>query len=199
MKQEKMNLTDIFENNAGILSLSELLAHGFTRLQITQLLNESKIQKIAHGRYTLADEYLDEYILLQTRSSKVIISHASALYLHGLSDRVPHTIEATVPQGYNVSRIKKDLPNVQFFYCKNDLWNMGLTTIQTPSGYEVQTYDLERCICDLVKNRKKVDTQIYTQALREFFSSNYDTRKLIKYARKMNIEDTIRMYVEVMS
>ena len=37
----------------------------------------------------------------------MIFSYATALYFHGLSDRIPNTIHITLPHGYNATHIKK--------------------------------------------------------------------------------------------
>lgn len=75
---------------------------------------------------------------------------------------------------------------------------MGLITVSTPQGFKVNAYDKERCICDIIKNRKSIDKQIYVQAIKEYFNGNYDHRKLLKYAKIFNIEDKVRVYMEVM-
>ena len=116
----------------------------------------------------------------------------------GLSDRVPHELDITVPQGDNVSRIKRDYENTRFHYCKKDLWDLGITNVSTPQGYEVKIYDMERCICDLIRDKKTVDSQIFKQALKEYFSGKCNPRKIVKYSRQFNIETKVRMYMEIL-
>lgn len=74
---------------------------------------------------------------------------------------------------------------------------MGITTLKTPQGYEVRAYDLERCICDLIRDKKNIDTQIYTQAMKEYFGNMCNPRKIVKYARSFKVEQKIRTYMEV--
>ena len=137
--------------------------------------------------------------VIQSRSGKLIFSHATSLYLHGMSDRVPHTLDITVPQGDNISRIKKTYPNIRFHYSKKEQWDLGIQDIITPQGYKVKAYDLERCICDLIRDKDSVDTQVYTQAIREYFSGKKcNTRKIIKYSKVFNVEEKVRNYMEVL-
>lgn len=156
------------------------------------------ISKESHGNYVLADDKPDEFRIIQSRSDKLIFSHGTALFLHGMSDRVPHKLDITVPQGDNVSRIKKKYEHTKFHYCKKELWDLGIITIKTPQGYDVRAYDLERGICDLIRDKKDIDAQIYTQALKEYFSGKCDPRKIIKYARQFNLEPKVRTYMEVL-
>ncbi len=192
------SLKMIIESNDGIASAKQLADKGVSRLVLYQYLISGLIAKESHGNYVIADNQPDEYRTIQNRSPKMIYSHGTALFLHGLSDRVPHELDITVPQGDNVSRIKKDYENTRFHYCKKELWDLGIVDAVTPQGYEVKIYDLERCICDLIRDKKSVDTQIYTQAMKEYFSTKCNPRKIVKYARQFNIESKVRTYMEVL-
>ncbi|MCR5195201.1 MAG: abortive infection protein [Pseudobutyrivibrio sp.] len=188
----------VIESFGGIASASQLSENGISRLILYHGLLSGVISKESHGNYVVTDNQPDEYTMIQNRSEKMIFSHATALYLHGLSDRVPHELDITVPQGDNVSRIKRDYENTKFHYCKKDIWNLGIIDAVTPQGYTVKIYDVERCICDLIRDKKSVDNQIYTQAIKEYFSGKYNPRKIVKYARQFNIESKVRTYMEVL-
>lgn len=66
-------------------------------------------------------------------------------------------------------------------------------------GSEVILYDKERCICDLINNKKNIETQLYTQTIKEYFKSSADMRKVLKYGKIFGIEEKIRTYMEVLS
>ena len=189
----------IIENEGGLVSGKVLKEAGIQRIAIYSLLDEGFLTKESHGKYGLSDNTPDEYKVIQSRSGKLIFSHATSLYLHGMSDRVPHTLDITVPQGDNISRIKKSYPNIRFHYSKKEQWDLGIQDIITPQGYKVKAYDLERCICDLIRDKDSVDTQVYTQAIREYFSGKKcNTRKIIKYSKVFNVEEKVRNYMEVL-
>ncbi len=192
------SIKTIIESFGGVASAKQLADAGVSRLSLYQAMLNGWILKESHGKYYIADNQPDEYRMIQNRSEKMIFSHATALFLLGMSDRVPHELDITVPQGDNVSRIKKDYLNTRFHYCKKELWDLGIINITTPQGYEVKTYDAERCICDLIKDKKNVDIQIYRQALKEYFSDKCNPRKIVKYARKFKIEEKVRMYMEIL-
>lgn len=191
-------MNEICRESSGILTTKEIEESGIYRGLIKSFVDDGILIRESKGLYSVTSEYPDEYSLLQKRSSKLIFSHGTALYLLGMSDRIPHTIDVSVPQGYNVSRIKKDNPNVRFHYIKTDKWDTGITEIETSLGNKVKLYDKERCICDLIMLKKEVDKQIYIQALKEYFSEDQNMRKLIKYAREFNIEEKVRDYMEVL-
>lgn len=58
---------------------------------------------------------------------------------------------------------------------------------------------MERCICDIVSERKSIDKQIFIDAMTGYFKSkDKNIRNLIKYSRILGIEDEIRKYMEVL-
>ena len=75
---------------------------------------------------------------------------------------------------------------------------MGLKKTVTPFGLEVNVYDTERTVLDIIKKRKKIDYQVYIQFLKDFFKSNTNFRKILKYAKLMNMEQKIRNYIELL-
>lgn len=192
-------IEELGNHSSGIITTKQIEEAGIYRGMIRKLVDDGSLVKEAKGLYSLATEYPDEYAMLQKRSGKMIFSYGTALYLWGMSDRIPHTIDVSVPQGFNCSRIKKDNSNVRFHYVQPDNWNMGITESNTSLGNKVKLYDKERCICDLVMLKKKVDKQLYVQAIKEYFDGDYNARKLIKYAKYFHIEEKIRDYMEVLT
>ncbi len=192
------DLKILIESNGGVVSAAELQHAGIDRIGLYALLANEILKKESHGNYVWAENEPDEYKIIQNRSEKLIYSHGTALFLHGMSDRVPHTLDITVPQGDNISRIKKSYQNTRFHYCKKELWNLGIMNVNTPLGYSVRVYDPERCICDMIRDKDNVDKQIYIQAIQEYFKGKCNSRKIIKYAKEFNIESKVRNYMEVL-
>ena len=188
----------LIESKGGVVSAADLQRVGIDRVMLYALLINDFLKKESHGNYVLAENEPDEYKIIQNRSEKLIYSHGTALFLHGMSDHVPHTLDITVPQGDNVSRIKKTYQNTRFHYCKKELWDMGIMNVNTPMGYNVRVYDPERCICDMIRDRANEDKQIYIQVIQEYFRRGCNPRKAIKYAKVFNVESIVRDYMEVL-
>ena len=77
-------------------------------------MDAGKLERISRGIYTIADGVADKYALLQVRCSKAVFSYGPALYLLGMSDRVPHVMDMTVGQGANVRTVTKNTPKGSF-------------------------------------------------------------------------------------
>ncbi len=192
-------IEEIASETTGIITTRQIEEAGIYRGMIRQFVDAGFLVKEAKGIYSLAAEYPDEYLILQKRSEKMIFSYGTALYLWGMSDRVPHVLDVTVPQGFNGSRILKDNNKLRVHYMKKDRWDIGITQTQTVLGNMVKLYDKERCICDLIMLKREVDKQLYVQAVKEYFSGNYDARRILKYAKVFHIEEKVRDYLEILT
>lgn len=187
------------ESTNGIITTKEVENLGVSRTALKKYVDTNRLIRIRKGLYVLVDALADEYLLLQERSTKAVYSYGTALYLWGLSDRIPHYIDVTVPQGTNISNIKKDSPQIRVHYIQKDLYPIGITENISPQGGTVRLYDRERCICDLIRAKKDMDMQIYAQAIKEYFHSGAKGRDLLKYGKRFGIEEQIRNYMEVLS
>lgn len=196
-----MNIQDL-ENIAskqnGLLKTKDIEENGIPRSKINKLVEDGLLIRESWGIYSATSEMTDEYAAIQKRSAKIVYSYGTALFLHGMSDRVPSIIDITVPQGYNVKRLKKDNNNLRFHYVKPEVLFIGAESVITPQGSNVLAYNRERCICDIIKRYEKTDKQLFTQALKEYFSSSHSTRDLIKMSRLIGVEAEVRKYMEVL-
>lgn len=188
----------VADTNDGYIKTSDVEAAGISRPMIKKYLDAGKLEQVRKGLYVLSDGLFDEFALLQVQSTKAIYSYGTAIFLWGLSDRTPHIFDITLPRGTNVSRLKKDNINLRCHYVDKELYEIGITETVSPQGARVKLYDKERCICDLIRNKDQVDIQIYTQAIKCYFKSNPDSRKLLKYGKVFGIVDKIRTYMEVL-
>lgn len=198
MNVDVQTIRQIAEKSDGIITTKQVEEAGLSRTILKSLVEEGILDKESKGIYSVADYFVDEYKVIQMRSVKAIFSYGTALYLLGLSDRTPHFFDVSVPQGCNISRIKKDNPTLRFHYVKKEWWNIGITSIRTPFGGMVNIYNKERCICDLIRNKNDVDIQLFTQALKDYFKQKCDIRLLDEYGKVFGIDEKIRTYIEVL-
>ena len=82
---------------------------------------------------------------------------------------------------------------------KPELYEVGLTTGQTPFGHTVPIYDMERTICDLLRSRSSMETQTFQGALKMYARrKDKDLRTLMRYAGMFRVEKILRQYLEVL-
>lgn len=192
------SLKKIVRDN-GYLYTKDVTKAGIRREYLKKYLDRGSLIRESRGIYSFADSMSDEFALLQSRCKKGIFSYGTALCFHGLSDRFPQMISMTVPKNYNVFYLKEELLHVEFHRIKPSLWDIGIIEINSPQGGKIKIYNKERCICDIIRNRKRTDPQIFTQALKGYFASkDRDNIQLIEYAKKFHIENKVQEYMEIL-
>ena len=184
----------LFKN--GYLTTKDVTDNNIPRAYLTKLIKENKIERVSRGVYIKKNVLVDEFVVLQSKSKYAIYSNTTALYLHGLSNRIPIRYDITVKSGYKGSLQKEN--NVNLFYTKRELLELGVINYKLDSGNIIRVYDLDKTICDIIKNKKKIDAEIFNKAIREYFySKKKNTLKLYEYAKKMNIYNKVRDTFEV--
>lgn len=193
----RMVMTNIASENGGIITNKNAEKYGISRTILYNLNKKGVIQRIAQGQYTVGDELPDELLSIGTKSSNIIFSHETALWLHGLSDRTPFVHSVTAPSGKIPS--KPILEKCKVYYIKPELFELGKTTVSTPYGNPVMAYDLERTICDCVRSRNKMGTETFLFALKQYAArKDKDLNTLYLYAEKLRVATVIRKYLEVL-
>ena len=193
MKYEN-KILKLFKND--YLTTKDVTDNNIPRTYLTKLMKKNKIERVSRGVYIKKNELVDEFVILQSKSKNAIYSNTTALYLHGLSNRIPIKYDITINSGYNGSLQKED--NVKLFYTKRELLELGVINYKLDSGNIIRVYDLDKTICDIIKNKKKIDAEIFNKAIREYFySRKKNTLKLYEYAKKMNIYNKVRNTFEV--
>ncbi len=105
----------------------------------------------------------------------------------------------TVMVGDNVSRVSKVKDNINFKYVNKDQFSVGKVEQLSPFGHLIITYDKERTVLDIIRDKKRVDAQVFREVIRSyFFSNDINLLKLSKYAVELDMEDELRQYTEVM-
>ena len=185
------------ENN--IITNKQAEAIGIKRHTLASLAKKGEIERVKNGVYKKKNALDDDFSVISLNNKQVVFSFHTALYLLGFNDRTPNIFHISVPQGYNVKHIKRKCSHIKVHYVKRDLLYVGAIEIKTPLGSQVKCYNMERCICDIVSERKSVDKQIFTDAIIGYFKSrDKNIRNLIKYSKLLGIEDEIRKYMEVL-
>lgn len=171
---------------------------GISRRFLGFLVAKNKIIRLSRGIYTLPNELEDDYFIIGNKSKYAIFSNLTALYFHGLCDRIPVKYDVTVKSGYKGSLQKND--NINLYYVKKENFELGLTTIETNYGNNIRVYDVERSICDIIKNKNKLDLELFNKAIRNYYySKNKNIIRLYDYAEKLGIYEKVRNTFEVLT
>lgn len=196
MSKEEQILNLIKVNN-GIITSKEVSKHGINRIFLTRLVKSGKIERVKKGLYVLPNTWGDEYFNL-IYGINAIFSYDTALYFLGLCETVPSIYHITVCRGYNGKLNHVD--NVKLHFVKKETFELGKIEIKSPQGQIITCYNAERCICDLLKNKDKEDLETVKYAITEYLrdKQNRNLPKLVEYSKRLNVEDEVNRYLEVL-
>jgi len=190
---------DLMKNNNGILEAEKASKFGINNKTLQRLHNSGEIERIEHGMYIDPNFIEDEYLITQYRCKKGIYSHETALFFHDLVDRIPFKLMLTIPSGYN-TRLLKERSKYKFFYANEQLYNLGKADLFSPYGNKINVYNIERTICDCIKKKEQLDTDLVSTAIKRYMTdSKADYVKLLKYADILKVRKIVKQYLEVLS
>ena len=187
---------EYMKNNSDSITTEEINELNIPRIILTRLVNKELIVRVKKGLYVLKNCWGDEYFNLIYVNNSAIYSHLTSLYFNDLCERVPMEYDITVKQNYagSLSSNKK----VKLYYVSNGQYDLGLIQIKSPQGRNIKCYDVERCLCDLIKCKNKVYLEYLKYAFNEYYKiQKNDVKKLYEYAKKLNVYDKVKEFMEV--
>ncbi len=190
-------IREIIMNQNGILLTSDLTKHGIPRTYLAILEKNGEIQRISRGVYSAADNMIDEMVSIQSRYKGAIFSHETALYLLELTDRTPLFYSVTVPATYNATSLKAS--GTKVYFVNRGVYLLGSASMKSPHGNDIKTFNLERTICDMLRNRNQMDIQFVNVALKKYaIHKDRNIDRLYNYAKRFRIQKIVREYMEVL-
>ena len=178
--EEKIN--KIVKTNKGYVTRRNIDENNIPSIYLSRYVKKYNLKQIVRGFYATNDWIVDSY---------------SAIYLHGLGDILPNYLEVTGPFNYRpMSKNRDDI--ITHTDTVDKTYNLGIIDAYTTFGNVIRVYDKEKTICDLIKNKDKIEFEVYVKALNNYAKSkDKNINKLMEYARIMKIEDRVRSQMEV--
>ena len=187
----------LLKENNGVVRTADVVNAGLSRTTLGLLAKIGELERVAQGQYIRPDDMPDELFLLQQRSNKIVFSHETALFLHGMAERTPLKHSLTIPSNSKISSTLSK--GCKIYYVKPDLHSFGQCSVISMMGHEIIAYDAERTICDILRSRNRVDNQTLAAAMKNYaVRKNQDWNKLRKYAAAFHITKLLRQYLEVL-
>jgi len=194
---EAEQIMQIAQKNNGTVTSAMVTKSGLSRGILRYLCDRGKLEQSGRGVYILPEILCDEIYTLQIRYKRGIFSHATALFLWGLTDRTPNRYCMTFPASYNTSSARAN--NIRTSQFVDSLFELGLTEIKTPAQNTVRIYNRERTLCDILRKGNHADIQLITQAFKEYVRSpDRNIPLLSEYSQILKVSDKVRSYLEIL-
>ncbi len=190
-----IKIKELVEKNNGILTTKMLEENKIHRQYLKNLVDTGYLIKVSRGMYVKPDKDINEYYIVGEQYKSGIFSHNTALYFYNLTDRTPFELDLTFA---NNIRVSNDIINAH--YINKERLEVGLTTKEMEDGTKIKLYNMERTICDIIRDRNKIDTQILNFALKEYMKKKEKNLNLLyEYARIFKVSKILKMYLEVLA
>lgn len=154
---------------------------------INQMVANGKLFRIDKGVFS-ENEHVPELALLSFKYPKAIITMETAFYLYGFTDEVPDVCTmATKREAAPIadSRVKQ-------FFMPGELLGLGATTMDY-KGYDIQIFDRERMLIELVRYKSKFSFNYYKEILGNYrrILPRLNSEKIRNYAESVPKSDKV--------
>lgn len=182
-------IKQIMKTNNGMISTRMIEPLNISRQYLSIMENNNDIEKVSRGIYLSPNAFEDSYFSFQQKYKKAIFSHMNALYFYGMTEEFPYNYTVTVPQSYHVDTVNE---KCNVFYVSDDIYELGIVEIETPNGNKVRVYDKERCICDIIRSKGRMDSEQVKKTIKQYMQSrDKDMAKLSEYSKNMGINKKV--------
>jgi len=188
-------IEELMKVNNGYVTSKLISELGIHRMYLNIMKEKGIIEKVGNGIYIDSKKTEDSYFTFNLELPNIIYSHMTALYFHGLSIKAPNDkCDITVQNNYFNYKLK----NHNIFYVDKEIYNVGKTEVETPFGNKVRVYDIERCICDIIRSKNRMDSEHLKHTIRTYIKrKDKNINKLTEYAGKLGIKTEVMNYIEM--
>ncbi len=193
----KNQIIEYVKQDNGDITATQVTEKGIHRQYLKELLDEQNIERTSRGVYNLPEEFDDNMFALQHRFHKGIYSHGTSLFLHGLTDRTPLVYTMTFLEPYNTTNVKSEGINVYRSFSK--YYKLNIVSLKTANGNTIKTYDMEKTLCDILRSNSKVNKEEVVNAFKMYVNrTEKNISKLMKLSHILGVNETVKMYLEVL-
>lgn len=190
----------IFDNNNGYARTKDILEADIHSSHLYKLQEDGTISRIKRGLYRWNDYDFDintELIEVTKIVPHGVICLLSALSYYDLTTTNPWEYYIAIHRDAHRPKLP-EYPPISLFYFADKQFNAGIEKINI-DGSKVKIYDIEKTICDCVRLRNKVGTDVIKEALQNYIKSKEkDISKLLEYAEITGVKNILKRYLEVL-
>ena len=163
--------------------------------KLLEATKEGDVTRIKRGVYATDEALSDIMIDVDKVVPSGIVCLYSAWAWYNMTTQIPPAYFIAIDRSRKV--VLPDYPIIQLVYQQPSILHIGETR-DVVHGYEVSIYNRERCVCDAIKYRNKIGTDVMAEILNSYLNSiskNIDL--LCLYAKELRVYTTLKQYLEV--
>ena len=181
----------------GIFTAREVAEAGIHSQELTRLVAEGVIERVARGRYRTVDRPVTEHHSLAVVATAVprgVVCLLSAASFHGLGTQLPHKVWIAIERGSRTPALAH--PPLEVVRFSGAAFAEGVET-HVIEGQAVRVYSVAKTLADLFKYRNRTGLDVAIEALRDAWSERrFTIEALDRAARACRVERVMRPYVQ---
>ena len=149
--------------------------------------------RIKRGVYATAEQLADTMIDVEAIVPGGVLCLFSAWNVYRLTTSLPQAYHIAVKRGRKITL--PDFPKIELHHITDTMFDIGVKE-QNVSGYRIQIYDKERCVCDAVKYRNKVGMDVCAEVVNSYLElPDRNISLLFDYADKLRVRRILEQYI----
>ena len=185
-----------FIQNNYVMTTAELLEAKLYYADIKQLLDEGFIERVRRGYYHwVEDDGESEIVIINRLFPDAVLCMETALFYYQYSDRNPSEWSFAIDKNVSKFRTNIDYPFIKAYRVEKQLLTLGETEGEI-DHHTVRIYDRDRTICDVLRNMKKMDKEIFNKAIQGYVADQKKSiPNLMKYAQVLRVQKKVSEWI----
>lgn len=190
---KEYQILQLAANNNGFVTAKQVTENKIARIYLNKLINQNKLYRVSRGIYSLNKINIDPLYAMQHRTKKVVFSHFTSLNIQGFYKNIEKKVHISVPQSYNAKNYK----SYKVFYNSKSSYENGIIEYKY-NGYILKIYDIERSVCDIIRDRTRFDESEYNKFINFYFNRlDLNYKKLLEYSKALRISKLVHHYLSL--
>lgn len=181
------------------ISTRELHDAGYSNYKIRQMVSNGILIGVNRKWYENPNYSgeINDFYAVSVYAHQGIVCLISAAVYYGLSSERPNRIDIAVPRNVRVPE-SPDWPAMKFYRMVEPRYSLGIEEVKEGQN-SFRIYDKEKTVCDVIYHRNKLGFEPAMEVLKRYVQQpDRNINRLITYAKRLQVEATVKQYLEVL-
>ena len=183
------------EQNSYISSASVKEQGRTAYYKMLESVRQGELIQVRRGVYANIDQLSGNMIDINAIVPDGILCLWSAWSIHQLTTSMPQAFHVAIKRNRKVT--VPSFPKVEIHHYTETILALGVMRMEI-DGFNIQLYNVERCVCDAVKFRNKVGLDVCSEIIDKYLKrTDRNLSCLMDYARKLRVGTILEQYLQV--
>ena len=182
-----------------IISVKEIEVLGLSYYKINKLIKAERLKRLNNKYFEnlLYKGPETDWIYVAPYVPNGVVCLMSAAAVFNLTTYRPDVIDIAIERSQKVTTLP-EWPMIQLHFFDDERYMTGIETLEV-DGCNIQVYDIEKTVIDIIYFRNKIGIEETKEVLTKYLKlSNRNINKLVRYAEKLKCKEILSTYLEVL-